>query len=472
MIKAKNISFSYTSESIYHPSSFTISDNSKVGLAGRNGTGKSTLLRIISGKEQIDGGKLTIQGSVSYVPQEIKTDQYLYSALKEIDLGELSLEQKPIALSGGQKTKLALMRALIEEPDILLLDEPTNFMDTKGKRWIMEFLSRYPKSFILVSHDLDVIDRHIDKVIAINEFTKQIEEYNGNYSHYLVLRKLHEERLKREIITEQRRLKHMKKGLERMQRYTSEKGVRRRTQLKKRIQRIEDSLPELPRELSIIKFNLPEPIWTGELPVLVKNISKSYGDIAVIDNLSFSIRRGERVALIGQNGAGKSTLIKMLAGVMPPDRGLVDIDEKVKIGYYSQEFETFDMEKTLLEFAIQMTKKSEYMVRPLLARFLFPSNKINQKIKLLSGGEKTRYAVALILLQGFNMLILDEPTTYLDVLSQRLILEAIRSYKGTLLVVSHTEDFIKELKPDKAILLPEENCIPWDDKYLRRVSEI
>ena len=493
MIKASNITFTYGIHPLYQNSSFTIGDGTRVGLVGRNGTGKSTLLRVLSGLDSIDGGKLIIEGRVAYVPQEIKHDPILDAApsirayidpdftredaeilgmMRNVDIGDLSLDLKPTSLSGGQKTRLALLRGLIQEPDISLLDEPTNFMDTKGKQWVMNFLSNYSKTFILVSHDLDVIDPYIDKVIAINEFTKQIEEYNGNYSKYIKLKKLREARMKRGILTQERKLKHMKKGVERMQRFTSKKGERQRAQLKKKIQKIQDTLPKLPPDIASMKFRLPEPTWTGELPVLVKNISKSYGEVNVISDLSFSIKRGERVPLIGQNGVGKSTLIKMISGEIKSDTGRVELHENVKLGYYSQEFETFDREQTLLEFALKVTNTYEQSIRPMLAGFMFSAQKIQQKIETLSGGEKTRYAIALIMLRDFNMLILDEPTTYLDVLSQRLILEAIKQYKGTLLVVSHTEDFIRELKPDKAILLPEEKCVLWDNKYLERVVEM
>lgn len=405
-------------------------------------------------------------------PHLRKEDFELRKLLDGLELADIGLKDSPRHLSGGQKTRLALARALVAEPDILLLDEPTNFLDIQGKQWVMKFLSHYPKTLLLISHDLELMDRSIDKVIAINPMNRTIEEYTGTYTQYLKTKKQREDMVKRQLETERKHLEHMKEGLQKMQRFTSEKGVRARTQLKKKIARLQDNLPPMPRELRSITFTMPDPAWVGEMPIMAKHITKSYGGESILDDLSISIRRGERIALMGPNGAGKSTFIKILLGLLEPDTGTVVKDEKLKVGYYSQEFETFDMGKTLMETAYTVTDKGDNVIRPLFARFLFSGRSVFQTVGSLSGGEKTRLSIALLLLQDLNFLVLDEPTTYLDTMSQRVMLEALKQYKGTLLVVSHTVDFIRELQPTKGIILPQHTVDSWNNSFLQYVDTL
>jgi ATPase subunit of ABC transporter with duplicated ATPase domains len=211
----------------------------------------------------------------------------------------------------------------------------------------------------------------------------------------------------------------------------------------------------MPPAAKKINMQLPEPSWVGEVPLMAKNLCKSYGDKKILVDVNFDIRRGERIVFMGQNGAGKSTLIKILMGMVNQDSGEIIKNEKIKVGYYSQEFETFDMSKNLLETVKDKCEMTEQQLRCLLGRFLFPGQKVFQKIATLSGGEKTRLSIATLLAKNYNLLILDEPTTYLDVLSQRLILEALKGYKGAMIIVSHTPEFITELKPNRRFLLPE-----------------
>ena len=336
----------------------------------------------------------------------------------------------------------------------------------------MNFLSTYPKALILISHDINLLDNYIDKVLAINIQYKKIDEYKGNYSKYLKLKAEKEALLTRHIHAEQQHIRRMEKGLQKLYKHSSGKGVRQRVMLQRRIERAKANLPELPQEIKKIKVNLPTPSWIGELPIKAVNISKAYGDNQVLDNVNFSIMRGERVALIGPNGAGKSTLIKILVGLINPDSGEVLKDTNLKLGYYSQEFETFDLSKTLIEAVREEFHLSENQARPILSKFLFPSDKAFQAIGSLSGGEKTRLSMAKILLHDYNLLVLDEPTTYLDAMSQRMILEVLKEYKGAVLIVSHTEDFIKELQPNKALMLPEDRFDVWYPEFLDKVGEV
>ena len=493
MVSVQNMHFSYSGKPVFTNVSFTLGEQMITGLVGPNGAGKSTLFKLLINQLTPSDGKIEITGSVGYVPQEIKRDTEMENSqtvfsyvdpsksleeheikrmLSGLEMGEVNLSDNPNSFSGGQKTKLALLRSLIQKPDVLLLDEPTNFLDSKGKEWVMHFLSTYPHTVFLVSHDLGLLDAKIKKVLAINPETNSIEEYKGNYTAFQKLKKERDEQLKRYITNEQKHIKQMEKGVERMARYTSEKGVRARTNLKRRIERIKTSLPPLPKEAAGIKISLPSPSWSGELPIRAIAISKSYDGTSVLQDVSLSIRRGEKIALIGPNGAGKSTFIKLLMGFISPDSGTVEKDKNLSIGYYSQEFEQFDLSKTLFDTVQEQTEWDEGRVRPFLASFLFSKEQVKQKVETLSGGEKTRLFVGLLMLKSHNLLILDEPTTYLDVLSQRIILETLKKYEGTMLVVSHTEDFVKELKPTRALLLPENRVEFWSDELLERVGEI
>lgn len=518
MINVKHITYSYTGEPLFKDLSFTLGEGVIVGLVGPNGAGKSTLFKLLTGEYTPSDGKIEIIGTISYVPQEIKRDvtmeasrsvrEYLLGSqntrsqvaevkntnmsetlylgryrlelpdyelmrmLSGIEMDDLTLGEDPNRLSGGQKTKLALLRALLAEPDILLLDEPTNFLDTKGKQWVMNFLGQYPKTVLLVSHDLSLLDHRIQKVLALNRDKHQIEEYKGNYTTFIRLKKKRDDERKRFIINEQKHIKRMEKGLEKMARYSSEKGVRQRTNLKHRIKRLKENLPDMPKEAAKIKLNLPEPNWVGEIPLRASGISKSYDEEVVLQNVSLSIRRGERIVLLGPNGAGKSTFIKILMGSLAPDSGDVYRDDQLDIGYYSQEFEQFDLEKTLIDTVRDQNEWEEGKARAFLARFLFTKEKVFQEIKTLSGGEKTRLFVGLLMTKKHNLLILDEPTTYLDVLSQRIILESLKEYSGTMLLVSHTEEFVQELEPHRALLLPENRVEYWSEELLERVGEL
>lgn len=476
MIQAKELSFSYGRDPLFVRTSFTVGTNCRVGLVGVNGSGKSTLFKLIAKEEEPDEGRIEVVGNVMVVPQEVKYDAEMEKAkttrsylnpkcqkedyellriLAKMELKQLDLDAAPQNMSGGQKTKLAISRALIQEPDILLLDEPTNFLDTAGKEWVMQFLGRYPKTLIVISHDLALLDSKIDKILDINKQTHQIDDYSGNYSAYKKLKEDKEGYLVRQIHVQERHIVQMKKGLLKMAHVKSEKGVRQKMQLIKRIDTMEKSLPPMPAKARRLRIKLPELPWVGEIPICGEGICKSFGQNRVLENVKFSIRRGERIALMGPNGAGKSTLIKILMQTLKPDKGVIKWDNKLAIGYYSQEFETFDFSKTLLETLNAKSGFCEERLRPLLGGFLFFGDKVHQKVGLLSGGEKTRLAIASILVQSFNLLILDEPTTYLDALSQRLILEALKLYEGSMIVVSHVPEFVHELKPAKKFYLPE-----------------
>lgn len=485
-IRATDISFSYGEKPLLVEASFRIEDGQKVGLVGENGTGKSTLLKLFRGEESPDEGDIQIDGTMELVPQEVKRDPILDSAksimayvnpddvIEEhqirklfagLGIGEVDLDSPPQGYSGGVKTKFALTRALLKEPDILLLDEPTNFMDIEGKKWVMGLLAQYPKTLILISHDLSLMDKAIDRVMYVNKHTHKIEEYKGNYTKYLRLQKEAADVFKKQVVGQQRQIAKLEHAIKVI-------GVDARIVMQRRIARLKEVLPELPPEVRSIKIQLPEPARSGDILVTARAISKSYDELQVIKNLNFSIRRGEKIAMLGPNGVGKSTLIKLLIGQIKPDSGVVEWNPMNRLGYYSQEFEDFDMEQSVLRLFMDKCQRMESFCRPFLGKFNFPSSKVHQKVGTLSGGEKTRLSIAMLCSTDANLLILDEPTTYLDVMSQRVILDALKSYKGTMIIVSHTEEFIKELKPDKVFLMPEAKMDFWIPQYEDKVGEI
>ncbi len=486
MLQITDLDFGYGNKPLYEDVNFIVGNGQKVGITGPNGSGKSTLLSIIMGEEDGYTGKVKTSGKIALVPQEIKHDAEMDKAesvrqyvdqdyfhgdfeLKRMFNGlelNIDLDSDPKTLSAGQKTKLALARTFFQNPDILLLDEPTNFMDKRGKAWVMEFLSDYQGSVVVISHDLELMDSAIDKILAITPHNSRIDEYKGTYSDYLRLKGQKDAKTKRDHKIKTR---HLKKA---ELRYNNMRTAPRKAILRRQIERERQGLPEMPQALRKINIRLPEPKRIGELPIKVVDVNKSYEDLLVLDNISFSIYRNERIVLIGPNGSGKSTLIKILMGLTSPDSGDVENDSDLSIGYYSQEFETFDFTKTVIETFCEKTNKGEEFARGFLGRYMFSSEKVFQKVGSLSGGEKTRLSIATLTGIDNNLLILDEPTTYLDVLSQRIVLESLKEYKGTMIVVSHTPEFIEELGPQRAFLFPEQRMVSWDKKLLDRIADI
>lgn len=439
MLQVINLAFGFGDKPLYSGVNFRVSKGQKVGLIGSNGSGKSTLLKIIRGEEQGYTGRVSLNGSVSFVPQEIKHDAVMEKServrmyvdpnnlyqdfeinkmFKGLEL-DVELDHNPKKLSGGQKTKLALAKALFEKPDILMLDEPTNFMDKAGKAWVMKFLANYKGAVIVISHDLELMDTAIDKILAITPYNGRIEEYKGNYTEYLKLKADKENNLKKEFEIRQRHLKRTE------ERYLHSRAVATKSILRRKVERERQSLPEIPQEIRKISIRLPEPKRIGEVPIKTVEVKKSYGDLEVLKGVDFTILRGEKIALIGPNGSGKSTFIRILMEMTKPDSGEVRRNDELSIGYYSQEFETFDFNKSVIDTFCEVTKMNEGYARGFLGRYMFVGDKVFQRVGSLSGGEKTRLSIACLTGKDNNLLILDEPTTYLDVMSQRIILESL-----------------------------------------------
>ena len=528
MLQVSRITLTYGPRLILDDVSFTVAPGEKAGLIGVNGAGKSSLLKIVAGLQDADGGTVSRPRSFGYLSQDVAHEtpvthggtvrDFIFSStgldeaiadyeqlthqmteadsdelelllrrfersqetlerlgyyeaesradqlIAGLNVGGVTLERQVSTLSGGQKTKLALARLLFQSPDLLLLDEPTNFLDVEATGWLMEFLERYEGALLLISHDLDLLDTSINKVLRLNEFTHKLEEYRGTYSNYLTLTGDALALMERTKAQQEREIARLQKTSQKLRGYGASR-VSQRIAVDKRIATLQSSMPVLPKTSKRIKIDFTARQPSGHIVVKAERLAKSYGTKEVFRNISFEVERGQRLIVIGLNGVGKTTLLRVLLGLTPLNAGSVSIGDRVRLGYYAQENEGLDYENTVLNEATAVLPEDTKRVRGVLGRFLFTGDRVFQEIGTLSGGEKTRLALAKMVLDGPNLLVLDEPTTHLDVQSRNIIGEALGSYNGTILAVTHDVEFVRYLQPDSLLLMPEGRLIPYDVKH-------
>lgn len=528
MLQVNHIQLSYGPRLVLDDVSFTVAPGEKAGLIGVNGAGKSSLLKIIGGFQEADKGTVSHPRSFGYLSQDIAHEtpvaesgtvrDFIFSStgldaaissyetlthqmaeadgdaletlleqferaqdaldrlsyydadarteqlMQGLNLGGVTLDRSVQTLSGGQKTKLALVRLLFSAPSLLLLDEPTNFLDVEAAAWLMDFLSRYEGALLIISHDLDLLDNSITKVLRLNEFTHKLEEYRGNYSSYLQQTGDALALMERTKAQQEREIARLRKTSQRLRGYGATR-VSQRIAVDKRIAQLETSMPNLPQTSRRIKTDFPVRQQSSLLVVKATRLSKSYGPKEIFRNISFEVERGQRLIVIGLNGVGKTTLLRSLLGITPLNAGTVTMGDRVRIGYYAQENEGLDYDSTVLHEATLILPDDTKRVRGVLGRFLFTGDRVFQQVGTLSGGEKTRLALAKMVLDGPNLLVLDEPTTHLDVLSRSIIGEALGSYNGTIIAVTHDVEFVRYLQPDTLLLMPEGRVIPYDTKH-------
>lgn len=533
MLQVNHISLAYGARVILDDVSFTVAPGEKAGLIGVNGAGKSSLLKIIAGLQSGDRGKVSHPRSFGYLSQDVAHEdsvaegttvrEFIFSStgldqavrdyealsaqLAEADgnlevvlqrfeqaqdaldrlgyydadaraeqliaglnLGGVTLDRQVQSLSGGQKTKLALVRLLFQAPDLLLLDEPTNFLDVEATGWLMEFLERYRGALLIISHDLDLLDKSINKVLRLNEFTHKLEEYRGTYTNYLTLTGDALALMEKTKAQQEREIARLRKTSEKLRGYGATR-VSQRIAVDKRIAELEASAPHIPQTSRKMKVDFPVRYPSAQLVLKAEHLSKSYGTREIFREISFEVERGQRLVLVGLNGVGKTTLLRTLLGQVPLNTGAVSIDERVRLGYYAQENEGLDYENTVLNEATAILPQDTKRVRGVLGRFLFNGERVFQQIGTLSGGEKTRLALAKMVLDGPNLLVLDEPTSHLDVLSRNIIGESLGHYNGTIIAVTHDVEFVRALRPDTLLLMPEGKIIPYEtehDELLKR----
>ena len=410
--------------------SFHLEDKEKAAIVGINGSGKTTLLRCILGIEEAD------EGSIAF-SKEKKMD---YLAQQHADI-EAENEDYD-TLSGGQKTRKRLEEILQEKPDLLILDEPTNHLDIGSIQWLEKVLKRYDGAVLLVSHDRYFLDKIVTKVIDLER--GKVRMYQGNYSAYAEKKRQLREAEWKAFQNQQAEIKHQEAVIEKLKQFNREKSIKRAESREKMLGKVErlEKPEELENEMKLL-FSPRES--SGNDVLMAKELGKSYDGRRLFSHGTFSLQRGEHVALIGDNGTGKTTLLKILNGLIQADEGEFRLGSKVKIAYYDQEHAVLHMEKTLFE-EIQDTypEMNNTKVRNVLAAFLFTGDDVYKRIQDLSGGEQGRVSLAKLMLSDANFLILDEPTNHLDIQGKEILEEAIRNYEGTVLYVSHDRYFINK----------------------------
>ena len=503
ILSCQNISKAFVENQVLKNVSFHIEDHEKAAIVGINGAGKTTLLRIIVGEMTPDDGQVVLakDKTLGYLAQNstVDTSHTIYEELLSVKADLLRLEEKirecennmkhadgdaledlmkqytslthafetgggylyrselvgvlkglgftedefskPVAtLSGGQKTRVALGRLLLQNPDLIILDEPTNHLDMNSIAWLETYLLNYKGAVLIVSHDRYFLDRIAGKVIEIDQ--SKATTFMGNYSDYAVKKEQLRVAAWNAYMNQQREIKHQEEVIEKLKSFNREKSIKRAESREKMLDKIE--VIEKPSEVRTdMKLTLTPRILSGNDVLTVEHLSKSFDSHKLFTNVNFEIKRGEHVAIIGDNGSGKTTLLKILNGLVPADQGTFRLGSNVEIGYYDQEHHVLHSEKTLFE---EISDDYPYLnntqIRNVLAAFLFTGEDVFKRISDLSGGERGRVSLAKLVLSNANFLILDEPTNHLDIMSKEILEDALNGYEGTILYVSHDRYFI------------------------------
>jgi ATP-binding cassette subfamily F protein 3 len=389
----------------------------------------------------LEGGKIIDEALAHHADPDGKITAKAKSVLMGLGFKVTDFERDVSTLSGGWAMRVAMARLLLQEPDLLMLDEPTNHLDLESLFWFQEYLQYYPGAIFLISHDRAFINALCQGIVSVQD--KTLKVYTGNYDAYLSERASERERLESAYRRQQEEIAEMQDFISRNRARAS--TASRAQSMMKRLEKLERI--ELPEEARTLKIRFPQPERTGVRAMVLKNVHKSYGDIKVYQGLDLELERGWKIAFVGKNGAGKSTLLKLLAGVLPFESGERTLGMNVKVGYFSQHrAESLDPNKTVLQEAMESGRdQPDQMVRTVLGSFLFPGQAVFKKTSVLSGGEKSRLALVKLLLDPPNVLLMDEPTTHLDMASVDALIEALKGFEGTLGFISHDLYFINAL---------------------------
>ena len=463
----KNLTKNILGEPLFEDVSFVLNKGDKIGLVGPNGCGKSTIMRIIVGEVESDKGDVRIDGErIGYLPQKFtfQNDDTVESflttensknenALEKVGLHKIPVDFSVSSLSGGQKTRLALAKVLLQNPSVLFLDEPTNHLDTKGLEWLEEFIEDFKGIVLIISHDRKLLDNSVNKIFEIDQVNHTFVVYSGGYTEYVLEKEKNVERQEDEYNRQQREKKRLELWLVLKKQEASvhpdpAKGKQIRA-MEKRLER-EFYSKEIIKPKSNKKIRGME--LGGETPqakliVRCKDIAKNYSGKWILWNINLDIRGEERVLLSGENGSGKTTILKIISGELMQDKGSVKIGEKVNIGYFAQEHENLNQSRTVMEefLATDRLINTTKDPRAILGAFLFRGQDVFKKVSDLSLGERVRLIFAKLTNQENEFLILDEPTNHLDITSREVIENALTDYKGAILAVSHDRYFIDKL---------------------------
>ena len=505
ILNATNISKSFGSNEIIKDANFLVNEHEKVAIVGVNGAGKTTLLKILTGEEHADSGNVILakDAKLGYLRQINNVDstlsiidelytviehilnmekrmlemqeqmqhlsgealEELYSSytalthsyelmdgyaakskvigiLKGLGFDENDFDRKINTLSGGQKTRVFLAKLLLEEPDIILLDEPTNHLDLRSIEWLESYLLNYKGAVIIVSHDRYFLDKIVSKVIDIEN--AEVQMYSGNYSDFSAKKQMLLDAKMKEYLNQQQEIQHQEAVITKLKQFNREKSIKRAESRQKQLEKIERV--EAPKtHIENMRLSLDISKESGKDVLTVHDLSKSFDEKHLFSNINFEIKRGERVAIIGDNGTGKTTLLKIINGLLTPDTGEVIYGSNVSIAYYDQEHQVLHMDKTLFdEISDTYPEMNNTQIRNILAAFLFTGEDVYKKIGDLSGGERGRVSLVKLMLSKANFLLLDEPTNHLDILSKDVLESALNSFPGTICYVSHDRYFINK----------------------------
>ncbi|WP_155374593.1 ABC-F family ATP-binding cassette domain-containing protein [Catellatospora vulcania] len=502
----------------------------RIGLVGRNGAGKTTTLKVLAGEGTPYAGKIDRRGPVGYLPQDPRTGDLgitasdrvlsargldvLRNEMKELEgkladderfmrrYGQLEdqfsalggygaeaeaaricsnlglpdrvLQQTVGTLSGGQRRRVELARILFRDATetgggILLLDEPTNHLDHDSITWLRGFLGGHKGGLIVISHDASLLEAVVNKVWYLDANRSVVDSYNMGWKTYLEARETDERRRKRERANAEKKAGALMAQADKL-RAKATKTIAAQN-MAKRAEKMISGLDEVRAVDRVAKVRFPTPAPCGKTPLTAEGLSKSYGSLEIFTDVGVAVDRGSRVVILGLNGAGKTTLLRMLAGILEPDTGEVKAGHGLRLGYYAQEHETLDVDRTILDHMRSAApEQTDTELRRILGAFLFSGDDVDKPAGVLSGGEKTRLALSTLVCSGANVLLLDEPTNNLDPVSREQVLDAIARYPGAIVLVTHDPGAVAALKPDRAILLPEGDEDAWSDDLLELVE--
>lgn len=530
MITATGIELRAGARILIESASFRIARGDRIGLVGRNGAGKTTLTKVLAGQGVPAQGTVTRTGEVGYLPQDPRTgdlgilarDRILSARGLDTVLGDMRVAEERMAsavgstrdqamrkysrletefltkggyaaeaeaatiaaslglpdrvlgqpldtLSGGQRRRVELARILFSDADTLLLDEPTNHLDADSIVWLRDFLKTYRGGFIVISHDVNLVEEVVNKVFYLDANRTCIDVYNMGWKTYQAQRETDERRRKRERANAEKKAATLMSQADKM-RAKATKTVAAQN-MARRAERMLSGLEAVRASDKVAKLRFPDPAPCGKTPLTAEGLSKSYGSLEIFADVDLAIDKGSRVVVLGLNGAGKTTLLRLLSGIEAPDTGAVQPGHGLKLGYYAQEHETLDPDRTVLENMRSAAPDTDLVeIRKILGSFLFSGDDVDKPAAVLSGGEKTRLALATLVVSSANVLLLDEPTNNLDPASREEILGALRTFAGAVVLVTHDEGAVDALQPERIILLPDGVEDLWNEDYADLVS--
>ena len=530
MIVAHDVELRAGARILLERASFRVGPGQRIGLVGRNGAGKTTLTRVLAGEAQPAAGTVTRSGQIGYLPQDPRTgdldqlaaDRVLsargldvitrrlretegamasaddetrdaameryarldaeftarggYAAESEaaticasLALPERVLGQPLRTLSGGQRRRVELARILFSGADTLLLDEPTNHLDADSIAWLRDFLRAWTGGLVVISHDVALLEATVNHVFHLDATRAVLDIYTMGWTTYLAQRETDERRRRRERANAEKKAGALLAQADKMRAKATKATAAQN--MAKRAERLLAGLEDTRQADRVARLRFPEPAACGRTPLTAAELSKSYGSLEVFTDVDLAVDRGSRVVVLGLNGAGKTTLLRILGGLEQPDTGAVVPGHGLRIGYYAQEHETLDIDRTVLEnMRSAAPDLTDTQVRNVLGSFLFGGDDVAKPAGVLSGGEKTRLALATLVVSGANVLLLDEPTNNLDPASRAEVLDALRRYAGAVVLVTHDEGAVQALDPERVVLLPDGDEDLWNQDYLDLVA--